>query len=77
MKNSDEIQSIDEPNTPATTGSLNKRPWMAWLSIAFAVFVLFAFVAVSGKVFQADTEGENDAGVAHPQPVGVDDDVAR
>ncbi len=50
---------------------------MGWLSIAFAILVLLSFVLVSGQVFQADTVEENDAGVAHPQPVGVDDDVAR
>ncbi len=61
----------------STKRSVTTWPWMGWLAIVFAVIVLIGFVLVSGKAFQADTVGENDSGVVHPQPLGVDDDVVE
>ena len=45
--------------------------------VLFTLVALIGFVVVSGRVFQADSVGEDDEGVVHPQPLGVDDDVAK
>ncbi len=62
--------------TTEAPSRLSSFSWFGWGLMIFAVAVLVGFVAVSGNVFQADTVGEDDAGVVHPQPLGVDDDIA-
>jgi hypothetical protein len=56
---------------------LSALPWLGWGMLPFSRAALLAFVAVSGQVSEPDTVGEDDGGVVHSQPVGVDDDVAN
>ena len=44
--------------------------------VALGLLALIGLVFASGRVWQADSVGDDDAGVVHPQPVGVDDDLA-
>lgn len=68
-------QSSESPSAPPG------QPWRkptggAWLLIVLALVTLFGLVLVAGRVWQADSVGEDDAGVVHPQPMGVDDDAS-
>lgn len=53
------------------------RRW-TWIGIGFAigaVVILLAFAFLSREQTSGDPLGEDDAGVVHPDPIGVDDDV--
>lgn len=49
--------------------------WFGLGLAALAVILMLAFAFTSGTQETGDSAGSNDGGVAHPQPVGVDDDV--
>lgn len=48
----------------------------AWLFILLGLITLFGLVWVGGDALRPDGRGGDDAGVVHPQPLGVDNDVA-
>lgn len=50
-------------------------PTLAVVATAVVIIALIAFVFVSRGQREPDALGTDDAGVAHPQPVGVDDDT--
>jgi hypothetical protein len=58
-----------------------RQPWPkatggGWMLIVFGLFALVGLVVASGRVWLADSVGEDDVGVVHSQPMGVDDDVS-
>ena len=48
--------------------------WVGLGLAALAVILMLAFAFGSGTQTTGDGVGTDDAGVVHPQPVGVDDD---
>lgn len=50
-------------------------PTMAVVAVAVVILALVVFVFVNRGQREPDAAGTDDAGVVHPQPVGVDDDV--
>ena len=69
------------PNATPDPGAASGQPWQrptggAWALVALCVLALVGLVLAAGRVWEPDELGEDDAGVVHPQPLGVDDDVA-
>jgi hypothetical protein len=65
----------------AASRQASGQPWQkptsgAWLFLALGLLAFVALVYASGRVQHRDERAEDDAGVVHPQPLGVDDDVA-
>jgi hypothetical protein len=52
-----------------------RTPWLALIVVVIALLGLLGFALVNNSQTERDTLGEEDAGVVHPQPLGVDDDV--
>lgn len=63
-------------NYTAAFRRARRRTWIGIGLATLAVIFILAIAFSAGTRDTGDSQGTNDAGVVHPQPVGVDDDVA-
>lgn len=68
------------PESPSPQARLRKRSqtpiWILLGIIAVLAVIVLGYFVFADSTPTADARGGNDAGVVHPQPLGVDDDLS-